>query len=183
MKFEVGGIPNVFIIKREPFADERGSFARLFCKKEFEAAGLCFDIAQVNLSENYKKGTLRGLHFQKGDAAEDKLVTCVTGAVFDVCVDVRENSPTFGQWFGAMLSAENGNALYIPKGCAHGFLTLQDDCRLIYFMSEFFKPETASGFRYDEPLFSIDWPIQGPYIISEQDLKWKYIDETSEVTK
>lgn len=178
MRIEATNIPDTYLIYREPFTDERGSFVRMFCKHEFEATGLCADIAQINLSTNHKKGTLRGLHLQN-DAAEDKLVTCVNGAIFDVCVDVRKNSPTFGQWIGETLSAENGAALYVPKGCAHGYVTLQDNCQLVYFMSEFYKPNTACGFMYDEPLFSIIWPINVPYILSEQDSKWEYIIDAS----
>jgi len=176
MKIEPTKIPGAYVIKREPFTDERGSFARMFCKKELEAVGMRADIAQVNLSTNYKKGTLRGLHLQKDNAAEDKMVACLSGAIFDVCIDVRKDSPTFGQWTGETLSAENGAALHIPKGCAHGFVTLQDNCQLLYFMSEFYDPNSTCGFRYDEPFFSIDWPIKGPYILSEQDSKWEYIN-------
>lgn len=168
-------IPGAYIIKREPFVDFRGSFARMFCKDEFAAVGIDMDIAQINLSVNNKKGTLRGLHYQQGTAAEDKLVTCISGAVFDVCVDVRSSSPTFMQYHGETLSAENGLAMYIPKGCAHGFVTLQDNCSLVYLMSEFYVPNSSSGYRYDDPAFNINWQTEAPYIISEQDLMWGYI--------
>jgi dTDP-4-dehydrorhamnose 3,5-epimerase len=175
VKIEPTKIPGAYVIWQKPFADERGSFARMFCKRELEAAGMCADIAQVNLSTNHKKGTLRGLHYQLGDAAEDKLVTCVSGAIFDVCVDVREGSPTFGQWFGETLSAENGAALYVPKGCAHGYLSLTDASGVLYFTTQFYTPGAESGYRYDDPAFGIEWPLPGPYVISEKDYNWNFI--------
>jgi len=162
------------IVRREPFADERGSFARMFCKRELETAGLCGDIAQVNLSTNHKRGTLRGLHSQKAEFAEDKLVTWLRGAIFDVCVDVRPNSPTHKQWFGTELSEENGDALYIPKGCAHGYLTLTDDTQVLYFVSQFYAPNSEVGYRYDDPAFGIDWPCEVS-VISEKDENWVYV--------
>lgn len=169
-------IPGAYIITNTPFVDERGSFSRIFCKREFEAIGLSVSVAQISLSTNAMKGTLRGLHFQKNDSAEDKLIACVSGSVFDVCVDVREYSPTFGKWVGETLSSENGVAIYVPKGCAHGYLTLQDDCKLTYFVTEFYQPGEASGYMYNDPFFSIEWPIKEPYIISKQDSCWGYID-------
>jgi len=175
MKFKETKIPGAYIIEYAPFRDERGSFARLFCKNEFEAAGLCADLCQINLSTNVKKGTLRGLHYQKGDYAEDKLVTCARGSVFDVCVDVREGSPTFGQWVGETLTDENGLALYIPKGCAHGYLTLREDAHVLYFTTQFYTPEADSGYRYDDPAFGIEWPLPKPYIMSGKDGGWGYL--------
>ena len=168
-------IPGAYIVSREPFDDERGSFARVFCKKEFEAAGLCNEITQVSLCTNHKKGTLRGLHLQKGSSAEDKLVTCVNGMVFDVCVDVRDGSPTYGQWIGETLSSEKCEALFIPKGCAHGYLSMSDNCQLMYFVTEYYNPDSADGYMYDDPVFSINWPMNGPYILSDHDLAWDYI--------
>ena len=168
-------LSGVYIIKRTPSTDERGSFSRMFCKNEFKAVGITTNIAQINLSVNYKKHTLRGLHYQNDEAAEDKVITCINGEIYDVCVDIRKDSPTFGKWIGKMLSAENGLSLYIPKGFAHGFLTLKNNCHIIYFMSEFYKPGNSAGFKYDEPVFSIEWPIKGPFIISEQDRNWEYI--------
>ena len=168
-------ISGAFVINYEPFIDERGAFTRMFCKQELEAHGLDAQIAQMNLSVNNKKGTLRGLHSQTGDAMEDKLVTCLDGSVFDVCVDVRKNSPTFGHWVGKVLSSENGVALYIPKGCAHGYLSLSDDSRLLYLTTQYYQPTMESGYRFDDPVFSIDWPLPGPYILSAKDANWEYI--------
>ncbi|MCL2717273.1 MAG: dTDP-4-dehydrorhamnose 3,5-epimerase [Lachnospiraceae bacterium] len=175
MKIEATKLSGVYIIKREPLSDERGSFERMFCKKELEAAGLCADIAQINLSLNLKKGTLRGLHSQKGEAAEDKLVTCLSGAVFDVCVDVRFGSPTFGQWVGETLTDDNGYALYVPKGCAHGYLSLTDNSQVLYFTTQFYIPDSEAGYRFDDPAFGIDWPLPAPYILSGKDKLWDLI--------
>ncbi|MCW2278811.1 dTDP-4-dehydrorhamnose 3,5-epimerase [Heliophilum fasciatum] len=168
-------IAGVYIVKREPFSDERGTFSRMFCRRELEAVGLCGEIAQMNLSTNRKKGTLRGLHSQSGNAAEDKLVTCVQGAIFDVCVDVRKDSPTYLQWVGETLSEENGIALYVPKGCAHGYLTLTDNAQVLYLVTQYYMPNTEVGYRYDDPAFGITWPIVPPYIMSEKDKSWGYI--------
>jgi dTDP-4-dehydrorhamnose 3,5-epimerase len=158
-----------------PICDERGSFARVFCKQELEAAGLCADIAQVNLSENHARGTLRGLHTQKGADAEDKLVGCFSGAIFDVCVDVREDSPTYTQWVGVELSSENGVMLYVPKGCAHGYLTLTDDASVLYFVTQYYTPGAETGYRWDDPAFGISWPLPPPFVMSEKDKDWGYI--------
>lgn len=176
MIIEPTRLSNVSLIKREPFSDQRGSFARVFCKHELEAAWLCGEIAQINLSSNKQKGTLRGLHSQIGKDAEDKIVTCIAGAVFDVCVDVREDSATFGQWYGVTLSAENGLALYVPKGFAHGYLTLTAHADVLYFVTQFYKPGTERGYRYDEPLFGIQWPLSPPFTVSDKDLSWPYLE-------
>ncbi|MDR1592209.1 MAG: dTDP-4-dehydrorhamnose 3,5-epimerase [Prevotellaceae bacterium] len=157
MKFEKTKLDGVYIVSREPFEDERGTFARMFCKRELEAAGLRGDIAQVNISTNSLKGTLRGLHTQTGEFAEDKFIACVRGAVFDVAVDVREGSATFGQWVGAELSEENCKALYVPKGFAHGYLTLADDAWVQYFVTQFYEPGAERAYRYDDPAFGIEW--------------------------
>jgi len=175
MKIEPAAITGVYLIKREPFIDERGTFARMYCSRELQEKGLCGNIAQVNLSTNIKKGTIRGMHYQSGDDAEDKIVTCVSGAVFDVCIDVRENSPTFGKWVGETLSPENGLALYVPKGFAHGYLTLTENTHVLYFVTQFYKPGAEKGYRFDEPLFDINWPLPPPYSVSEKDLGWERI--------
>ncbi|WP_094606111.1 dTDP-4-dehydrorhamnose 3,5-epimerase [Sporomusa silvacetica DSM 10669] len=174
MNITLTKISGVYIVKREPFSDERGTFSRMFCRRELEAAGLCGEIAQMNLSTNRKKGTLRGLHSQSGNAAEDKLVTCVQGAIFDVCVDVRKDSPTYLQWVGETLSEENGFGLYVPKGCAHGYLTLTDDTQVLYLVTQYYTPNTEVGYRFDDPAFGITWPIVAPYIMSEKDKSWEY---------
>jgi dTDP-4-dehydrorhamnose 3,5-epimerase len=179
MTIEATAVSGVYTIRREPFADGRGSFARLFCRRELENAGLCGDIAQINISANIKKGTLRGLHYQQGGDAEDKIVTCVAGAVFDVCADVRKDSPSFGKWVGETLSAENGLALYVPKGFAHGYLTLSENAQVLYFVTQFYKVGAEAGYRYDDPAFGIEWPLAGPYVMSEKDQSWPYIVATA----
>lgn len=175
MKIEPTPLSGVCLIRREPFTDARGSFARMFCKRELETAWLCSEIAQVNLSSNKKKGTLRGLHSQCGKDAEDKIVTCTAGEVFDVCVDVRKDSSTFGKWLGVKLSPENGLALYVPKGFAHGYLTLSDNAHVLYFVTQFYKSVAERGYRYDDPLFDIHWPLSPPFMVSDKDLSWPFL--------
>jgi len=163
-------INGVYIITRKTFTDNRGGFSRLLDVAILREAGLCADFVQANLSQCAKKGTLRGLHSQTGDAAEDKLVACVQGAIYDVCVDVRPDSPTFGQYVGEELSDANGRAMYVPKGCAHGYLSLTDDSLAVYFVTQFYTPGAEKGYRFDDPAFGIDWPLGPPYIMSEKDL-------------
>lgn len=175
MNFEKTMLSGVFIIHQTPATDNRGYFSRVYCQQEFLKNGLCSTFVQSSLCFNQKKGTLRGLHAQQNDAQEDKLVACTRGRIFDVCVDVRENSSTYGKYISVELSEANGKMLYIPKGYAHGYLTLVDDCQLLYFMSAFYAPDKACGFRYDDPFFSIEWPIPQPTCLSEQDANWPYI--------
>ncbi|MDR1705038.1 MAG: dTDP-4-dehydrorhamnose 3,5-epimerase [Clostridiales bacterium] len=175
MIIERVGPGDVCLIKREPIKDERGFFARAFCKNELEQAGLCGDIKQVNMSYNIEKGTLRGLHSQVGEDAEDKIVVCVAGEIFDVCVDVRTDSKTFGKWYGANLSAWNGHALYVPKGFAHGYITLTEAVSVLYFVTQFYRHGAEKGYRYDDPALGIKWPIAPPYIVSDKDRAWPLI--------
>ncbi|MDR2908699.1 MAG: dTDP-4-dehydrorhamnose 3,5-epimerase, partial [Oscillospiraceae bacterium] len=118
---------------------------------------------------------LRGLQSQRGEAAEDKIVTCIQGEVFDVCVDTRKDSPSFGEWYGVNLSPENGLSLYVPKGFAHGYLTMTEDTRVLYFTTQFYKPGAERGFRFDEPRFAIEWPLSPPFIMSEKDKSFSYL--------
>jgi dTDP-4-dehydrorhamnose 3,5-epimerase len=148
--------------------DERGFFARSWCQKEFETEGLDLNTVQCNVSFNEKKGTLRGMHFQAAPSPEAKLVRCTQGAIYDVVIDLRAESPTYKQWIGLKLTAENRRMLYIPEGCAHGFLTLEDKTEVFYQMSEFYHPELARGFRWDDPAFQIKWPATVE-VISERD--------------
>lgn len=159
----------VFIIERTPNIDNRGYFARFYCENEFKAAGIETDFKQMNLCYNKSKGTLRGMHYQKDGYYEDKLVACVRGRIFDVCVDIRSDSDTFCQYVSCELSEENGKMLYIPKGFAHGYVTLEDDSQLIYMMSEFYIPGSAAGYYYDDPAFSIKWPDVENLIMSDKD--------------
>ena len=153
---EFGGVHEVFM---EPNTDERGFFSRLFCRNSFVAAGLNGDWPQINVSMTLKRGALRGLHFQQKPSEEIKLVTCLTGAVFDVVVDVRPESSTFGHWRAFELSEKRSLALYVPAGFAHGFQCLSDDCRLVYLMSRDFEPALSSGIRYNDEALGVTWPL------------------------
>ena len=168
MIFKELEIPGVFLITMEPFEDERGYFSRTFCQREFSDHGLVGDFVQCNVSYNLKRGTLRGMHWQLDPYAETKLVSCLRGSIYDVALDVREDSPTYGQWVAAELSEKNHQMLYIPKGLAHGFQSLEDDTLVYYHMDEFYMPDYAQAIRYDDPRFSIRWPIEDK-ILSEKD--------------
>lgn len=153
-------ISGVILIESERHNDPRGYFARTFCAEEFSDLGLKAQFAQCSTSFNAARGTLRGLHYQAEPASEAKLVRCIQGALFDVAVDIRPESPTFGQWFGAALSAANGHMLYIPEGCAHGFQTMVDDTEIFYQISVPYESELSRGIRWDDPEIGIDWPIE-----------------------
>jgi dTDP-4-dehydrorhamnose 3,5-epimerase len=151
--------------------DDRGLFARTFDIAEFASAGLPTQWPQANTSWNASKGTLRGMHFQTVPRPDPKLVRCTQGRLFDVVVDLRRDSPTFRRSIGAELSAKNRIALAIPAGCAHGFLTLEDNCEVLYMMGEVFVPELARGVRWNDPAFAIDWPSD-PIVMSDKDANW-----------
>lgn len=168
MKFGEIGLPGVRLVEPERMADERGFFARTWCRREFEAAGLEPNLVQASISYNRQRGTLRGMHYQTAPSAEVKLVRCTAGAIYDVALDLRRDSPTYKQWRGVELTADNRCALYIPTGLAHGFLTLCDDVEVLYQMSEFFAPEHARGVRWNDPSFGIQWPGE-VVVISERD--------------
>jgi len=165
MELEKTSIEGVFLVRSAPAEDERGSFARLYCAEKM--AG--FTPRQTSLSQNPKAGTLRGMHFQKGAAAEKKLVTCLRGKIFDVALDLRPASPTYKKWFGAELAA--GRGLLIPQGCAHGFLTLEDNAEVLYQIEGFYDAAAASGVRFNDPAFSISWP-RAPLLLSVRDGEW-----------
>jgi dTDP-4-dehydrorhamnose 3,5-epimerase len=166
--FTQAKLHGAYIIDIEPKTDERGFFARTWCKDEFAKYNLNTNLVQCNISYNHRKGILRGMHYQAPPYEETKFVRCIKGAIYDVIIDLRENSPTYGEWFSIVLTAENRKMLYIPEGFAHGFQTLEDDTEVFYQMSEFYHPEYARGIRWDDPKFQIDWPIKHP-IISEKD--------------
>lgn len=168
MIFTETALKGAYIIELQPIADERGFFARSFCLQEFTAYGLKNEVAQCNVSYNKKKGTLRGMHFQKPPKAEAKLVRCTRGEIFDIIIDLRPDSPTYCQWEGVVLSADNHRSLYIPEGFAHGFQTLQENSEVFYQMFELYAPECASGVRWDDPAFDIHWPVPNP-VLSEKD--------------
>ena len=168
MIFKETKIKGPYIISLDKHEDERGFFARSFCQKEFKEHGTDFNVAQCNISYNKEKGTLRGMHYQSAPFGEAKLIGCIRGRIYDVIIDLRKDSDTYCKWISAELSEENHNILYVPKGFAHGFQTLEDNTTVFYQMSDFFHPECAKGIRWDDPLFSIDWPLKDK-IISEKD--------------
>jgi len=168
MLFAETKLKGAFVIELEPHTDERGFFARSWCRREFEAHKLNSNLVQCDVSFNAKKGTLRGLHYQTEAFEEAKLVRCTRGAVYDVIVDIRPDSPTFRHYVGVLLTADNRLSLYVPEGFAHGFLTLEHSTEVFYQMSEFYAPEAARGFRWNDPAFGIEWPSE-VMIISERD--------------
>jgi dTDP-4-dehydrorhamnose 3,5-epimerase len=171
MRFLSTTLADARLIELTPNADERGSFARVYCAREFAAAGLPTEFVQHSVSRNARKGTLRGLHFQAAPHAEDKIVRVGRGAIFDVIVDLRPGSPSYRAWEGFELSASNDRQLYVPKGFAHGFQTLEDDSEIHYLISPFYEPGAGSGVRYDDPAFGIAWPLPVSSI-SEKDKGW-----------
>lgn len=171
MKFTATEIPGVVEIAAEPRVDARGFFARAFCPEEFAAAGIAFVSTQINLSRNDKLHTLRGMHWQDAPFAEAKVVRSTRGAIHDVVIDLRPDSPTFRTWIARRLDARRANALYIPEGCAHGFLTLEADTDVFYQMSRPYVGGQARGLRFDDPGFGIAWPA-APAAIAEADLAW-----------
>jgi len=168
MTFHKTKLPGVFEIHPELKPDERGFFARCWCREEFESHGLNPKVVQCSLSFTARKGTLRGIHYQEAPYQESKLVRCTAGSVYDVVVDLRSQSPTFREWIAVALTAANRRMVYVPEGCGHGFLTLDDDTEVFYQMSEFYKPESARGVRWDDPAFQIVWPGE-VQVISERD--------------
>lgn len=174
MIFHEVKLKGAYIIEPERLEDERGFFARTFCQKEFENIGIDFNIVQSNISYNKEKGTLRGMHYQTAPHEEAKIVTCVRRSIYDVIIDMRLDSSTYCKWFALELSAKNYISLYIPKGFAHGFQTLENNVVVSYQMSEFYCPESARGVRWDDPTFKIKWPVSSP-IISAKDSSYKMV--------
>jgi len=175
MIFESTDLPGVTLVMPDRFDDERGFLARSWGQDEFESHGLTARMVQRNLSYNRQAGTLRGMHFQRAPHAETKLVSFVAGAVFDVAIDLRRDSPTRGKWFGAELRSDTGQMLYIPEGLAHGFVALEPDTLMEYLISAFYVPAAAGGVRWDDPYFDIRWPIE-PTVLSERDRAWPRFD-------
>ena len=172
MKFTETGLDGAFVIEIEPRLDERGFFARGWCRREFEAAGIRINFVQANIAFSKNKGTLRGMHFQRAPHAESKLWRCVRGAIFDVMIDLRLNSPTFKKWFGIELTSDNHKMTLIPEGFAHGYLTTADNTEVFYLVSAFYTPEAEGGVRWDDPAFGVRWPMTDNLIISEKDKNW-----------
>jgi dTDP-4-dehydrorhamnose 3,5-epimerase len=171
VKFTPGTVAGCFVIDIDKRVDERGYFARIWCERELAEHGLNARMSQVNIGANIKAGTLRGMHYQLAPHAEVKLVRCSRGAVYDVAVDLRPGSTTFRRWQASELSEASGRMLYIPEGCAHGYLTLTDNVELMYFTSEAYAPDAARGVRHDDPAFSIEWPAPAS-TISPADAAW-----------
>lgn len=168
MKFEELGLPGAWLIELERIHDERGSFARTWCEREFKERGIEVRFVQANLSHNRRRGTLRGLHYQVSPHEEAKLVHCITGSIYDVLVDLRRDSSAFLQWTSVELSARADRLLYVPPGFAHGFQVLEDDTDVFYLMGAPFVPEAARGIRWNDPRLGISWPIAS-FILSERD--------------
>ena len=171
MIFKETKLPGAFVIDLEMHADNRGFFARTFCRNELAAHGLIADVAQANMSLSKTRGTLRGMHFQKAPHEETKLVRCTRGALYDVIIDLRSDSPTFKQWIGVELSADNYRMLFVPRNFAHGFITLTDNTEANYMVSQFYAPGSELGIRWNDPQFGIQWPVD-VRVISEKDASW-----------
>ncbi|HJR71746.1 MAG TPA: dTDP-4-dehydrorhamnose 3,5-epimerase family protein [Gammaproteobacteria bacterium] len=171
MKFSASPLSGCHIIELDKRVDERGYFARTWCRQELAEHGLSMEVAQVNVGVSTKTGTLRGMHYQLPPHAEIKIVRCSRGAAYDVAVDLRPDSPTFRRWYGVELTHDSGRMLYVPEGCAHGYLTLAADTELLYFTSHAYAPGAARGVRYDDPAFGIEWPAP-VRVVSNADATW-----------
>lgn len=171
MNFRETKIAGCYVVELDPIKDERGFFSRLYCEDEFRTNNLEPSIAQVNTGMSVKAGTLRGMHYQAAPSQDTKLVKCLAGAVYDVCLDLREGSPTYCQWFAVDLSAANRKMLYLPAGTAHGYQALTDDAEIMYFTNQRYSPERSTGVRYNDPCFKINWPL-AVTAISEADTTW-----------
>jgi dTDP-4-dehydrorhamnose 3,5-epimerase len=171
MIFEETKLKGAYIIDLEKHEDDRGFFARTFCRNELTANGLIADVAQANMSLSKTRGTVRGMHYQKAPYEETKLVRCTRGALYDVIIDLRPDSLTYSQWIGVELSADNYRMLFVPKNFAHGFITLADDTEATYLVSQFYAPGSELGIRWNDPRFGIQWPI-AVQVISEKDENW-----------
>lgn len=172
MKFIETGFEGAFVVESEAIKDQRGFFSRTFCSREFNKMGLAENMVQSNLSVSSRRHTLRGMHFQIGESAEDKLVRCIRGSILDVIIDIRTGSPTFGKYLMFELNDHENKSLYIPRGLAHGFLTLVDDCHIFYQVSNFYSPGNERGIRWNDPCFNIPWPVKEP-IISDKDSSYE----------
>lgn len=172
MRFEETPLPGAYLIKPERLGDDRGFFARMWCRREFAEHGLEPNLAQCNLSFNEQAGTLRGMHFQHEPHTEVKLVRCTRGAVWDAIVDLRPDSPTYCHWYAVELTEDNRAMLYVPAGFAHGYLTLTDGSEVFYQVTEFYHRDLEGGVRWDDPAFGIEWPLEGPFLLSPKDRSW-----------
>lgn len=172
MIFTKTKIEGVFIVEPEAKEDKRGYYERIYCRDEFKRHGIDFKIVQGNRSLTLKKGTVRGIHMQEAPKSEDKFIQCIQGSMFDVLIDLRKNSNTYGQWLGNIISADNKKMIFIPKEIAHGTQSLEDNSIIEYSVSEFYSPKHAIGIRWNDPSFNIDWPIRDNVILSDADANW-----------
>jgi dTDP-4-dehydrorhamnose 3,5-epimerase len=175
MRFMETGILDARVMDPSPHQDERGRFLRAWCAREFAEHGLDFVPVQANLGFSKTAGIVRGMHFQVAPATEAKLVRCTRGAIFDVVVDLRPQSPSYGEWYGVEITAENGRMLYVPANCAHGYQTLEDCTDIYYMTSAFYAPSAVRGVRFDDPAFGIQWPLV-PTLVSDQDRNWPLVE-------
>jgi dTDP-4-dehydrorhamnose 3,5-epimerase len=178
MNFHKQPVEGVWLVEADVIADNRGAFRRHFCQNEFKEAGLEIDIVQTNISENSKKHTLRGFHYQRSPHEEAKVLTCIKGASYNAIVDLRPDSESYLKWMPVKLRAGDNFSVYVPSGCANAFLTLEDSTTILYYMSEFYSPGTYTGFRYNDPLFSVNWPAE-PKVISEKDENFENFNPNS----
>ena len=174
MRFTETDIVGAKVIDPNPHEDDRGRFMRAWCVREFAEHGIDFVPVQANMGFSVRMGTTRGMHFQTEPALEAKLVRCTRGAIFDVVLDLRPASPSYGKWHGTELTAENGRMLYLPEGCAHGYQTLQEGTEMHYMASAYYTPSAARGARFDDPAFRIQWPLDVT-LVSEQDRNWPLV--------
>lgn len=182
MNFIEIDLPGAYVIELERKGDDRGFFARAFCQREFAELGLSTDFVQMNDSLSAHRGTLRGMHYQLAPHQETKLVRCIRGALCDIILDLREDSPTFGQHAKVELSAENRRILYVPKGFAHSFITLEDDTEALYLVDAFYAPDAERGVRWNDPRFGIEWPLE-PTVISDKDANFPDFDPAHHLPK
>ena len=178
MIFKPLPLKDAYMISLELNDDERGFFSRLYCYDDFKKNGIDFKISQINNASSLLRGTLRGIHLQSQPCSEQKLVRCINGRIWDVIIDLRLKSKTFGNWFGADLTAENRKMIFVPKGFGHGYISLSDNSEIIYFVSEKYSPKHEIGFRWDDPTFKINWPIE-PTVISKKDREFLDFDKNN----
>lgn len=175
MKFKQTELKGAWVIELDFNVDARGYFSRFYCQREFSAHGIEPRVVQGNVSQSRHKGTLRGMHYQKPPAQETKLMCCTHGSVYDVIIDLRVDSPTYLDHIGVYMDARDKRMLFVPRGFAHGFLTLEEDTEMLYLVSEYFSPRHAAGIRYDDPLIDINWPSEVS-VLSDQDASWPYLE-------
>lgn len=181
MQIEQTALPGVLLLQPRRFGDARGFFCETWNRKAMEGHGIALDFVQDNQSLSMAKGTLRGLHYQRPPHAQDKLVRCGRGALWDVAVDIRSGSPTYGKWIGVELSAENGRQLLIPKGFLHGFVTLEPETEILYKCTDYYAPDCDGSVRWDDPDLAIDWPLNGAPVLSDKDAQAPGLAETGPV--